>query len=701
MKPTHQIRIVAAIVDVHNLTLYKETGETIIIPQGDPRVRRILQEATPQLLDSGSAMVDIGTAEENQYAKFEKESNGVVQFFRVAKAKIKHLFIDEPEAVVENTKPVPPLSIGVPPAPVAAMQAAAIMPEPLGTVMLNLPDLELPQDPVPTPPVTMADVHAQLISDAADAIEQFGEDELERFAEEQRGKGTEQTSKVKHTMAAVDEILKHAIPASAAEFSEDNVAKQGNVVEEDGRTDNQKEQRDDETHTIIAVVDGKVIPGMEKIKTQFTRAAKLGSTLGVENFLRRLAAVIEKRSHSIEDLLKFMERGDLPIADDGSILIYKVLSRKGSKTDGKFVDCHTRNVEQWTGAYVCMDESLVDHNRSTECSNGLHVARRGYIRGFSGDVCVLAKLAPEDVIAVPAYDANKMRVCGYHILMELSDVQFKLLKNNNPITDDAEGKTLLANALAGRHIHKTHEVRITGQRGTGVTVKKLTADVFTKSKKDTPEIKFDEPAKVEAEAIGNPDKEQTDTPVDVLDVVKTVNAMSVKGRAEAIHAEVVAGVPGAVEKLLRFKKASKKSWTTLGIPDPTLKGLPVPAVTPPMPAVAEPLKIDGGKSPRDRVTKKLAAAKQVANVKPEVFSAPSPRVVKNIKASTDKRVVNDVQLGEGSPRERITKLLAIGLTSVGVAGAILTLKKRSKKSWEYLGVSKETVKEIIRIAGHG
>jgi hypothetical protein len=36
-----------------------------------------------------------------------------------------------------------------------------------------------------------------------------------------------------------------------------------------------------------------------------------------------------------------------------------------------------------------------------------------------------------------------------------------------------------------------------------------------------------------------------------------------------------------------------------------------------------------------------------------------------------------------------------------VAGAILTLKKRSKKSWEYLGVSKETVKEIIRIAGHG
>jgi hypothetical protein len=163
----------------------------------------------------------------------------------------------------------------------------------------------------------------------------------------------------------------------------------------------------------------------------------------------------------------------------------------------------------------------------------------------------------------------------------------------------------------------------------------------------------------------------------------------------------VAGVPGAVEKLLAFKKQSKKSWATLGVPDPTLKGLPVPVVTPPMPAVAEPLKIDGGKSPRDRVTKKLAAAKQVANVKPEVFSAPSPRVVKNIKASTDKRVVNDVQLGEGSPRERITKLLAIGLTSVGVAGAILTLKKRSKKSWEYLGVSKETVKEIIRIAGHG
>jgi hypothetical protein len=40
---------------------------------------------------------------------------------------------------------------------------------------------------------------------------------------------------------------------------------------------------------------------------------------------------------------------------------------------------------------------------------------------------------PEDVVAVPQYDSNKMRVCGHHILYELNDEDFQALRSNQPI----------------------------------------------------------------------------------------------------------------------------------------------------------------------------------------------------------------------------------------------------------------------------
>lgn len=654
MKPNNLIRVIAAVVDVYNLTLYKSDGDTIAIPQGDPRVRRIVQEVTPQLLEHSYAMVDVGIAEDNQYLKFEEESSGVVKFFRVAKAVIKNLFVDEPE---ENTGLVPAMSIG----PVPKPQQATTIPIPLASVLGSLPDMEL------TPAIDHINT-----AGIYDVTEQ---DEVDAAYEQSQLQTPVVEDKHRHTMAAVNEIMKHAVPASSPSFHEEDVAKQGNVVEDNGITDSQKNEQSTESHTIIAVVDGKVIPGMEKIKTQFSRAAKLGSTLGVENFLKRLASVIEKRSHSVEDLLKFMERGDLPIANDGSILIYKVLKRVSNHTTGKFVDCHTGNVEQWVGAYVCMDESLVDRNRSNECSNGLHVARRGYIRNFSGSVCVLAKLAPEDVIAVPEYDANKMRVCGYHIIMELSDKQYSLIKQNKPLTDDEEGKYLLACAIAGNHVQKTHEVRITAQKGGGIKVTKLS----TLNPVEEPVVK------TEAEAIGNPDKEMLDAPVNPLDVVKSISALSVKGQAAVMHEDVVKGVPGAVEKLMVLKKQSKKSWAVLGVPcpvQPGLKGLPVSTKTPPMPTIVNP--VVKGKDFNKKVKKiKQAKAKVKDKMPPEVIGP-------------ETKIYTNHDDGFGSARERIQKLLAIGLTSVGVADAILSLKKQSKKSWTVLGVNEAQVTVISR-----
>lgn len=548
---TNTIRIIAAVVDTVQLTLYKENGETIVIPQGDPRIRPIVDTAVPSIISQGFADVSIAADEDNSYVEFEVASNRAVKFFRIAKNELLSL-------------------LGV-------------------------------EEAAPVPLVTHISV------------------------------GTIPSTKMAAQMNAVEEVLQHAIPVASPYFNEEGIEKQGNVVEESGIT-SKAHSSTETTDTIIAVVEEKIIPGVEKIKSQFTRAAKLGSTKGVETFLQRLGAVINERKHSAADLLTFMERGDLPIADDGSILIYKVLRKNGNRG---YVDCHTKKVEQFVGAYVCMDISLVDHNRSNECSNGLHVARRGYVREFRGDVCVLAKVAPEDVIAVPNYDANKMRVCGYHIIAELTGEQYALVKANKPITDNPKGKVLLGNAIAGNHIGKTHEVRITQHMGDGVITTELTKVTLVK----------DVVAAPAAEALGNPGEKVMDAPINPKEVATKVEQLSRKEIAAQLYAT------GDIQGLKALKKQAKVSWEKLGVPDPD--------ITPPV-----------------------------------VKKEPTP--VKSEPVDT-KREVNGIELGVGSSRERIQKLLDIGITSVGVAQAILSLKKQAKKSWDVLGVPADVVQQIQKL----
>jgi hypothetical protein len=619
------IRIIAAVVDTTKLTMYKEDGSTVTIPQGDPRLRRILEVATPLLTVHGFADVNIEEEGENTFADFQQQS-GVVKFFRVAKAKLKSLLEKAP-----NTEPVIPHQVGVVPQSPSVTAA--------------------PATPVS---VTTAPVADDTIPVLSQVIPQ--DDQPETFEPVVQVPET----KVAQTMSAIDEIIAHAVPVTSDKYNEEGILKQRPMAI-DGRTDSSHPDEKAED-TIIAVVNDKVIPGMELIKSQFARAAKLGSTQGVEKFLERLSTVIETRSHSVEDLLKFMERADLPIADDGSIVIYKVLNyytRNPVKKEAVYKDCHTGNVQQWVGAYVCMDPSLVDHQRNNECSNGLHVARRGYIREFSGNVCVLAKLAPEDVITVPTYDANKMRVCGYHILMELPHHLYQLLKQNRPITDNDEGKRMLADALHGNHIRKTHEVRITGQKGAGVIVKE-----YAQHEEPAPILTPDAP--VEAETIpetNEPPKDEPVVPAQVEEVTKA--ATSRKEQAASIYqkwqnASTEETKAFALDTLLAFKKAAKVGWDRLGIPDPTA------------PTAVEKAKADKPSRPMPP-----ANHHTVRNAPDPLLSVPS----------------------EGSAKERIARLLAIGLGSTGVAQKVYDIKKASKKSWDYLGVEQEWVDAIMKAIG--
>ena len=101
-----KIKIIAAVVDTRQLTLYKENGEAVVIPQGDPRLARIVAEATPFLARNEPVEVDIATETVNHYKDFEESSGGFVKFFRVAKNKLKSLFAASAEVEPKTLQPI-------------------------------------------------------------------------------------------------------------------------------------------------------------------------------------------------------------------------------------------------------------------------------------------------------------------------------------------------------------------------------------------------------------------------------------------------------------------------------------------------------------------------------------------------------------------------------------------------------------------
>ncbi|NIH77355.1 FixJ family two-component response regulator [Ochrobactrum sp. P20RRXII] len=216
--------------------------------------------------------------------------------------------------------------------------------------------------------------------------------------------------------------------------------------------------------TTVAVVNGKEIPGMENLENHMIHAVENDQTEGLKNFLDRLSRVIDERGHSVQELLNFMKKADLPIANDGSIIAYKTLN----KSEDRFVDCHTGNVKQRVGSRVSMPIGLVDKNRRTLCSTGLHIARLRYLRGYNGNVLTLVKIAPEDVVSVPYSEPDKMRVAAYHIVKLLPDDAARAVFSGASIAGNKEAEKMLADVIAGKHIHVIEEVHIKGSYGTDI-----------------------------------------------------------------------------------------------------------------------------------------------------------------------------------------------------------------------------------------
>lgn len=357
------------------------------------------------------------------------------------------------------------------------------------------------------------------------------------------------------------------------------------------------EETINEPTTVLVMKDGDKtleIPNGDKIKNHINHAVERKNLVGIQRFCTRLGEVINERGHSIDDLIKFLSRCDMPIADDGTIVAYKTLCKGTGDLKGMYVDPHTRRVPQNLGSFVQMDRTSVDPNRRNECSNGLHIARREYLYGYRGDEVFIVKIAPEDVIAVPEADSgSKMRVAAYHIVGKLSSAGRDAIFAGKSIKGIAFDESIISDIIAGRHISIVHRVFIGGPKGTKLVI----------NGKEGPEIP--QLAEPESTSIEPTEPVKTEKKLTKTKAKKTVKSMKLTKKEMVrdlfdtlMKSTDVVKNKYLVDELIKIRKSAKVSWPRLGlhnVTDEKLKKLceePTEKVLVPVDDKKEPDKID-------------------------------------------------------------------------------------------------------------
>lgn len=173
--------------------------------------------------------------------------------------------------------------------------------------------------------------------------------------------------------------------------------------------------------------DGDPLAGelTEVIKSLFAEGS--ANLKPLVNFLEK--AKQNPSQKSVDDLYRWIKKGDLVIDPDGDIIAYKGV---GKDKDGNsqslhkgtaFVDGveYTGHIPNRPGTVVSMPRSEVDPNEMVGCSTGLHAGTHDYamtyLRWQNANRMILVKINPRDVVSVPTDEQDrKMRVSRYTVL---------------------------------------------------------------------------------------------------------------------------------------------------------------------------------------------------------------------------------------------------------------------------------------------
>ena len=163
-------------------------------------------------------------------------------------------------------------------------------------------------------------------------------------------------------------------------------------------------------------IDGEDLKTDKKtVKNHIIRSIKSGVTKTV--YHKFLSKVKNNPKKYIEDeLFKFLESGNFPIADDGDFYAFK-------KIESDYKDNHSHSMDNRPGKIVTMSRKDVCEDRHVTCSTGLHFASLEYAKDYSGTRLMIVKVNPKDVVSIPNdYNNQKGRCCRYKVICEISDI---------------------------------------------------------------------------------------------------------------------------------------------------------------------------------------------------------------------------------------------------------------------------------------
>lgn len=121
-------------------------------------------------------------------------------------------------------------------------------------------------------------------------------------------------------------------------------------------------------------------------------------------------------------LYRWLDRHDFAITDTGDVIGYKGVRADGRSihagpgiVNGEPMNGHLPND---VGNVISIARSVVDPDRFSACSVGLHVGTHRYASSFAGlnGRVVTVTFNPRDAVAVPTSETSKLRVCRYRVV---------------------------------------------------------------------------------------------------------------------------------------------------------------------------------------------------------------------------------------------------------------------------------------------
>lgn len=118
---------------------------------------------------------------------------------------------------------------------------------------------------------------------------------------------------------------------------------------------------------------------------------------------------------SRESLFDFLALREFPFSTEGTFYAYKAVRKD-------FKDKWSGTLDNSPGNEVSFDRSQVNSDRGNACASGLHAGNKSYVDwyGTKEGKLVIVEINPEDVVMVPKSEAEKIRVCKYKVLAEVS-----------------------------------------------------------------------------------------------------------------------------------------------------------------------------------------------------------------------------------------------------------------------------------------